>query len=85
MEPGPKQCAEGKGRRNFACPGYAPCLNEAASCRWGGFTCQGCPKRDVVRSDWRQEALFDQDGLSTLAAVILGSNWKALRAELRRG
>ncbi|MCF8033614.1 MAG: hypothetical protein K9K66_05130 [Desulfarculaceae bacterium] len=38
--------------RNFACPNYDACLNEAVEDKRRGFHCEGCPKQSMVRDDW---------------------------------
>jgi hypothetical protein len=80
----PKRCAEGDSLRNFACPHYADCLDQAVAGWWEGFTCQGCSSAAEVRADWEGVLVSDQEGLGALAAAILCMDSKLLRFQLKR-
>ena len=85
MARSPQRCAEGDSLRNFACPHYADCLDQAVDGWWEGFTCQGCSLATHVRRDWELMLRSDQEGLGSLAAAILGTDWKLLQFQLKRG
>jgi hypothetical protein len=85
MAPAPQQCLEGESWRNFACPHYSRCLDQAAQAWWTGFTCRGCALKAEVRPDWCDALRADQEGLGTLAATILCQDDQGLRFRLLRG
>ena len=56
--------------RNFACPDYDTCLNQAVQGKRRGFHCDGCPRQHAVREDWRDIQEQDMQRVVTLFEAV---------------
>ncbi|MCB2226064.1 MAG: hypothetical protein KQH53_05240 [Desulfarculaceae bacterium] len=57
-------------KRNFACPDYDRCLNQAVKAKDRNFDCEGCSKRQVVREDWGEIQQQDVHRVVTLFEAV---------------